>query len=203
MSAHKQLFLSHRNKAEKDILASLTEFEADIDRVSSGIERLIELRNKKAEIELKIENINKLIAAAQDNERRITGRKYFLDFITSHSQLYQTLLENTEGVVKLQLLEKKAQLEKAIESPDLSSGVVNGLSWVASPLTIAYRTATPQMIQDTFSSTLPATLDSDCKIKLKELAQICMSDLKKQLEKENQIIAINNRFLIRMKRLNN
>ncbi|VEB37686.1 purine NTPase, putative [Legionella sainthelensi] len=180
---------------KKDILASLTEFEADIDRVSSGIERLIELRNKKAEIELKIENINKLIAAAQDNERKITGRKYFLDFITSHSQLYQTLLENTEGVVKLQLLEKKDQLEKAIESPDLSSGVVNGLSWVASPLTIAYRTATPQMIQDTFSSTLPATLDSDCKIKLKELAQICMSDLKKQLEKkENQIIAINNRF---------
>ncbi|KTD54639.1 purine NTPase [Legionella sainthelensi] len=180
---------------KKDILASLTEFEADIDRVSSGIERLIELRNKKAEIEVKIENINKLIAAAQDNERKITGRKYFLDFITSHSQLYQTLLENTEGVVKLQLLEKKDQLEKAIESPDLSSGVVNGLSWVASPLTIAYRTATPQMIQEAFSSTLPATLDSDCKIKLKELAQICMSDLKKQLEKkENQIIAINNRF---------
>lgn len=180
---------------KKDILVSLAEFEADIDRVSSGIENLIELRNKKAEIEAKIENINKLISAAQDNERKITGREYFLDFIASHAQLYQTLLENTEGVAKLQFLEKKEQLEKAIESPDLSSGVVNGLSWVTSPLTIVYRTATPLMIQDVFSSTLPATLDSDCKAKLKELAQICMSDLKKQLEKkENQIIAINNRF---------
>ncbi|KTD63613.1 purine NTPase [Legionella santicrucis] len=180
---------------KKDILTSLVAFEEDIDRVSSGIENLIELRNKKAEIEAKIENINKLISAAQDNDRKITGRKYFLDFISSYPQLYETLLENTEGVAKLQLLEKKEQLEIAIASPDLSSGVVNGLSWVVSPLTIAYRTATPQMIQDVFSSTLPATLDSDCKTKLKELAQMCMSDLQKQLEKkENQIIAINNRF---------
>ncbi|ARM33289.1 hypothetical protein B0B39_07015 [Legionella longbeachae] len=180
---------------KKGILESLAEFEADIERVSSGIENLIELKSNKAEIEAKIEHINKLISAIQDNDRKITGRKYFLDFISSHSQLYATLLENTEGAAKLQLLEKKEQLENAIESPDLSSGVVNGLSWVASPLTIAYRTATPQMIQDVFSATLPATLDSDCKTKLKELVQICVSDLKKQLEKkENQIIAINNRF---------
>ncbi|KTD08966.1 purine NTPase [Legionella gratiana] len=180
---------------KRDILASFAEFEADIERVSSGIGNLIEQRKKKAEIEAKIENINKLIAAAQDNDRKITGRKYFFDFIKSHEQLYQTLLENTEGVVKLQLLEKTEQLEKAIESPDLSSGVINGLSWIASPLTVAYRTATPQIVQDVFSSTFPATLDSDCKVKLKELAQICLSDLKKQLEKkENQITAIYNRF---------
>lgn len=198
--------LSDRSKPIKqNILVSLVELEKDIDRVALCFDHLIDQRNKKAEIEVKIENINKLVLAVQENDRKITGRKYFLDFIASHLQLYDALLENTDGTLKTQLLERKEQLEKVIESPDLSSGVIHGASWITSPITVVYRTAIPQMIQDVLSSALPATLDSDCKAKLKELAESCLSDLKKQLEKkESQIAAIQNRFFNqdeKMKRL--
>ena len=64
------------------------------------------------------------------------------------------------------------------------------LSWVGTPITAAYRAVTPQMIQDAVSSTFPVTLEGDCKAKLKKLAQVCLVDLKKQLDqKENQIRA--------------
>ena len=180
---------------KRSILTSLAELETDIDKVSSGIRSLIEQKNEKAEIEAKIKSMVRLVSAAEENDRKITGRKYFLDFIESHSELYQALLANTDDSSKIQLIEKIEQLKKALASPDLSSGVINGLSWVAAPLTVVYRTAAPQTVQDVISSTLPTTLDSDCKAKLKELAQVCLSDLKIKLEKkERQIAAINNRF---------
>ncbi|OEH47647.1 hypothetical protein lpari_01322 [Legionella parisiensis] len=104
------------HQAEKPIRRSihdsLAALEADIDRVLSGIFSLIELRNKKADFDAKIEAVNKLLLFAEENDKKITGRKDFLDFIGEHAQLFQILLEITEENSKQQLLRKN----KAIKS---------------------------------------------------------------------------------------
>lgn len=182
---------------KQDILERLVAFEADIDVVSLGIADLIKQKTQKVELELKIENISKLLSEAQKNERKITGGKFFLDFIRSHSQWYQTLLENTEGSQKIQLLEKIEQIDTIIETPSFSLGGTNGFSGVASTFSVYYQYVTPQMVQDVVSYSLPTTLalHGDCKAKLKQLAELCLSDLNKQLEKkEREITALNNRI---------
>lgn len=171
--------------------------EEDIERVSSGIFSLIEQRNKKEELESKIEALNTLLASAEANDTRITGRKYFIDFIEDGRifPLFQTLLEHVEEQEKLQFLEKIKQLKSIVEAPHLTTEVLNGVSWVTTPITVVYRTATPQLLQDMITTTLPSTLDRICKEELKTLVNTCLLDLNNKLkEKENRIAAINNRF---------
>lgn len=139
-----------------------------------------------------------LITALDENDKKIIGRKDFLDLIAEHEKLYQFLLENTEDSYKQQLLDRISQLKASLESPNLSSGAIQGISWMATPLTVVYRTTTPQAVQEALGSTLPATLDGACKKELKALAKACLSDLQNKLnKKESQIAAINNRFFNR------
>ncbi|QLZ69997.1 hypothetical protein FOLKNPGA_02797 [Legionella sp. PC1000] len=180
---------------KRTIHESLNALEADIEKVSSGIFSLIEQRSKKADLEAKIEAVNKLLLFAEENDKKITARKDFLDFIEEHAQLFQVLLETAEEDPKQQLLEKIKQLKNIVESPDLSSEVLQRVSWVTSPIKVVYRTTTPQVLQSMIASTLPATLDSTCKAELKNLANTCLLDLREKLKKkEHQITAINNRF---------
>lgn len=179
----------------RSILDSLAVLEADIEKVASGIFNLIDQRNKKGRLEAKIEEVHKLLLFAEENDQKIVRRKYFLDFIEEHAELFQTLLENTEAIRKEQLLEKIKQLKSIGESSDLTLGVMHGVSWVASPIAVVYRTATPQSLQNMIATTLPSTLDGACKAELKEMANACLLDLKSKLKKkEHQIAAINNRF---------
>ncbi|WP_412757097.1 hypothetical protein [Legionella bozemanae] len=197
---HKRLAPGTRlHQAEKpvkrSVLDSLAALEADIEKVSSGIFSLIELRSKKADFEAKIEAVNKLLLFAEENDKKITGRKDFLDFIEEHAQLLQILLEIAEEGSKQQLLEKIKQLKTLAESPDLSSEMLQRVSWVTSPIKVVYRTTTPQIVQSMIASTLPATLDSTCKTELKDLVNTCLLDLREKLKKkEHQITVINNRF---------
>lgn len=180
---------------KRSIHDSLAALEADIEKVSSGIFSLIEQRSKKVGFETKIEAVNKLLLFAEENDKKITGRKDFLDFIKEHAPLFQILLEIAEEGPKQQLLEKIKQLKTIADSPDLTSGVLQGVSWVTSPITLVYRTATPNALQTRIASTLPTTLDGTCKAELKDLTKTCLLDLREKLKKkENQITAINNRF---------
>ncbi|HHT0594113.1 TPA: hypothetical protein ACTXXA_002330 [Legionella anisa] len=180
---------------KRNIYDSLAALEADIEKVSSGILSLIDQRGKKADLEAKIEAVNKLLLFAEENDKKITGRKGFLDFIEEQAQLFQILLENAEEGPKQELLEKIKQLKIFVESPDLSSEVLQRVSWVTSSIKVVYRTTTPQVLQSMIASTLPATLDSICKEELINLANTCLLDLREKLKKkEHQIAAINNRF---------
>ncbi|KTC80480.1 hypothetical protein [Legionella cherrii] len=182
----------------QNIFKSLIELEAEIEKVSSGIFSIYESRKKKVELDEKIEKVSQLLVALDENDKKIIGRKDFLDFIEEHEKLYQFLLENTEDSQKQQLLDKISQLNASLESPNLSSGAIQGISWMATPLTVVYRTTTPQAVQEAIGSTLPATLDGACKRELKALANACLLDLQNKLKKkESQIAAINNRFFNR------
>ncbi len=193
---------AEKKPIKRSILDSLAVLEADIEKVASGIFNLIDQRNKKGYLEAKIEKVEKLLLFAEENDQKIAGRKYFLDFIAEHAELFQTLLENTEDIRKQQLLEKIKQLKSIGESSDLTSGVMHGVSWVASPITVVYRTATPQSLQNMIATALPSTLDGVCKAELKEVANACLLDLKSKLKKkEHQIAAINNRFFNQDKEL--
>ncbi|MCW8442745.1 hypothetical protein OQJ05_01610 [Fluoribacter gormanii] len=179
----------------RNILESLSALEADMEKVSAGIFNLIELRSKKSELEKKIEIVRALLLAAKENDLKITGRQYFLEFIKGKEQSIHVLLENSEEHRKQKLIEKIKQLKDMDESPALSSEVIQGVSWVATPITVVYRTATPQKLQDIIGSSLPATLDSLCKTEFKEMAKLCLLDLESKLrKKEQQIATINNRF---------
>ncbi|CAM3068782.1 purine NTPase, putative [Legionella steigerwaltii] len=190
-----RLFPAEEKQVKQSIFDSLNELEADIEKVSSGIFSLIELRKKKAELDGKIEKVNQFIKAIDENDKKIIGRKYFLDFIEAHKELYQALLEDIESPQKQKLLDKIKQLKSSLASSNLSSGAVQGINWVATPFTVVYRTATPQVMQEAIGSTLPATLDSSCKMELKALLDECLQDLQSKLKKkESQIAAINHRF---------
>lgn len=163
----------------------LAALEADIEKVSSGILSLIDQRGKKADLEAKIEAVNKLLLFAEENDKKITGRKDFLDFIEEQAQLFQILLETAEEGPKQQLLEKINQLKIFVESPALSSEVLQRVSWVTSSIKVVYRTTTPQVVQSMIASTLPTTLDSTCKTELINLANTCLQDLREKLKKKS------------------
>ncbi|WP_199739190.1 hypothetical protein [Legionella qingyii] len=179
----------------RNILESLSALEADMEKVSAGIFNLIELRSKKAELEEKIEVVRALLVAAEENDLKITGRQYFLEFIEKKEQSLNVLLENSEEHRKQKLIENIKQLKDMDESPDLSSEVMQGVSWAATPIKLVYRTATPQKLQNMIETSLPATLDSLCKTEFKEMTKLCLLDLESKLKKkEQQIAIINNRF---------
>ncbi|WP_392536400.1 hypothetical protein [Legionella sp. 227] len=193
-----RLLPSEVKQVNQNIFKSLTELEAEIEKVSSGIFSIYESRRKKVELDEEIEKVSQLLIALDENDKKIIGRKDFLDFIEEHKKLYQFLLENTEDTQKQQLLDKISQLKASLESPNLSSGAIQGISWMATPLTVVYRTTTPQAVQEAIGSTLPATWDGACKMELKALVYACLLDLQNKLKKkESQIAAINNRFFNR------
>ncbi|MBI2786673.1 MAG: hypothetical protein HYX60_10420 [Legionella longbeachae] len=178
----------------RSLLVSMVELEKDIIKVSSGISSLLELKSKKAEIEEKIKNIITLYENLESQD--------FQDFIMKYADTYQFILENTEEPRKVKFIEKTTQLKNDMESIKLSPGLLNGISWVTSSLKTVYRTTIPQALQNIIAIQLPSTLDSDCKMELKELAKACLDELQKKLKKrEQQINAINNRFFHKNKAL--
>ncbi|WP_454782026.1 hypothetical protein [Legionella sp. WA2022007384] len=179
----------------RNILESLSVLEADMEKVTSGIFSVIDLRSKKAEIEEKKEIVRALFLAAEENDFKITGRKNFLEFIQGKEPSIEVLLENSEEHRKQKFIEQIEQLKTMGQSPDLSSEVIQGVSWVATPITVVYRTATPQKLQNMIESSLPTTLDGSCKTEFKEMIKACLLDLESKLRrKEQQIATINNRF---------
>jgi hypothetical protein len=181
------------------IIMTLSELETDIAKVSSGINNLLELRKKKSEIEKKITIMQTLLSAIEANDQRISGRMYIQDFIDSHADSYRTLLDNSEEKLKESFIQKMEQLKASLASPDLSTGVIHGISWVTTPLTLVYRTATPQAVQNIVSTNfLPSTMDGACKAELKELAKASLANLHEKLKKkEQQITVVTNRFFRR------
>ena len=82
----------------RNILESLSLLEADMEKVISGIFSLIDLRSKKVELEEKKEIVRTLLLALEENDLKITGRKYFLEFIEGKEQSIEVLLENSDGI---------------------------------------------------------------------------------------------------------
>ena len=171
------LTVTTASEKEGDHLISL---EESMDEVTNDTNSFITARNKKEVLILKIKKIQELLNSCIKNDKKISARQYFLALINTHQDAYNLLIDNSNGFRKDQLLRKIKQLKNPDLSLNLSSKVLYGLSWAAFPLTLAYRSLTPQIIQDTVSAQIP-TSDSQCKAQLKNLAQECLFMFEDQL----------------------
>jgi hypothetical protein len=152
------------------------------------VSRLIPLRKNKRVLVLTLNAIDALLQAANVNDAQVFGRKYFLDFIRENQESFTVLMNNVSDSNKTRLLTKISELTSVVEAQTLPIKLMYGLSWLTTPVTSLYRALTPKTAQNGIVTLMPLTLDSECKVMLKELAQSCLLDLNKELGTQNQQI---------------
>ena len=158
---------------------------------NAGIElQLTRPRDKKSELNSQVLAISELLDAIQQNDRKISGRKYVLDLIGDHKTVYAWLLADMSADEHRSWHDKIEQLEK----PDIKQKVLYVMSWANSLTTIVYRSAAPQAFQNV-ASFRTLTLDSQCKAELQCLANSCRDRLTNELSKvDASMQALNNQF---------
>ncbi|HAT1978225.1 TPA: Dot/Icm T4SS effector Lem20 [Legionella pneumophila] len=158
----------------------LDKLKMSLKEVAQGLSGIVELRKEKATIGEKIKKIEALLKAVEENDKKVTGRQYFLDLLASHKDHFNTLMSTEGGELKKQLAGKIEQLKTPDFYQTVSSTLLWGASWATSLGTVIYRQITPQAVQDRVSAYAPATLDSEAKALLQELARQQLIELKKQ-----------------------
>ncbi|HIA1330044.1 TPA: Dot/Icm T4SS effector Lem20 [Legionella pneumophila] len=158
----------------------LDKLKMSLKEVAEGLSGIVELRKEKATIGEKIKKIEALLKTVEENDKKVTGRQYFLDLLTSHKDHFNTLMSTEGGELKKQLAGKIEQLKNPDFYQTVSSTLLWGASWATSLGTVIYRQITPQAVQDRVSAYAPATLDSEAKALLQELARQQLIELKKQ-----------------------
>ncbi|WP_457605074.1 Dot/Icm T4SS effector Lem20 [Legionella pneumophila] len=158
----------------------LDKLKMSLKEVAEGLSGIVELRKEKATIGEKIKKIEALLKTVEENDKKVTGRQYFLDLLASHKDHFNTLMSTEGGELKKQLAGKIEQLKNPDFYQTVSSTLLWGASWATSLGTVIYRQITPQAVQDRVSAYAPATLDSEAKALLQELARQQLIELKKQ-----------------------
>ncbi|HAT2072235.1 TPA: Dot/Icm T4SS effector Lem20 [Legionella pneumophila] len=160
--------------------AKLDKLKVSLKEVADGLSGIVELRKEKATISEKIKKIEALLKIVEENDKKVAGRQYFLDLLASYKDHFNTLMSTEGGELKKQL----AGIIEQLKTPDfyqtVSSTLLWGASWATSLGTVIYRQLTPQAVQDRVSTYAPATLDSEAKALLQELARQQLIELKKQ-----------------------
>ncbi|HAT1775930.1 purine NTPase [Legionella pneumophila] len=158
----------------------LDKLKMSLKEVAEGLSGIVDLRKEKATIGEKIKKIEALLKTVEENDKKVTGRQYFLDLLASHKDHFNTLMSTEGGELKKQLAGKIEQLKNPDFYQTVSSTLLWGASWATSLGTVIYRQITPQAVQDRVSAYAPATLDSEAKALLQELARQQLIELKKQ-----------------------
>lgn len=160
----------------------------NIQKTSAELTRLVRLRHDKQTLERHIKALTSLMQAVKENEQRTSGRAYFLDFIQRNSAEYQLFLDTLQDSEQLAFHANVERLIDAHEKKTFSLKVAHGLSWLSAPVIYTYRSLVPQWVQETGVALMPATLDSECKIMLKELLIKKHAELTQQFEGQEQEI---------------
>ncbi|HAU3921221.1 TPA: purine NTPase, partial [Legionella pneumophila] len=160
--------------------AKLDKLKVSLKEVADGLSGIVELRKEKATISEKIKKIEALLKIVEENDKKVAGRQYFLDLLASYKDHFNTLMSTEGGELKKQLAGKIEQLKTPDFYQTVSSTLLWGASWATSLGTVIYRQITPQAVQDRVSAYAPATLDSEAKALLQELARQQLIELKKQ-----------------------
>ena len=149
-----------------------------ISEIISGIKGLITANNTKSELISSIKQLETLLKTAEDNDKAVTGRKYFGELVASNQEAYDALLIASDGT-------KKNKLESnilALKNQGISGAVLYAASWAASLIAVTYRYTAPQIVQNSVIALTPETADSACKNGLKDLAKEHLTNLKNQLK---------------------
>lgn len=145
--------------------------------VIACLNQLIDLKRQKEMLELQFEETDALLEAIKENEERVIGRKYYIDFIDEHKESYTNVMWHISNPVKEELFQNEAQLRHS----GLSTTVLYGMSWATSFLSSCYRFLTPKFQQEYLDSFMPQTLDSQSKALFKKLLQEHKDSLKKEM----------------------
>ncbi|WP_231861924.1 hypothetical protein [Legionella hackeliae] len=168
-----------------------------LENMVSHTNRLGAVLKKRMEIKSRLQNAQSLLIALENNAHRALGRKYFLEFIEKHDKHFNELMEHLDSEVREMFLERIEQLKNPNGSQKIISSVQYGASWATALPTSALRLALPQNWQDTVSSVVPATWDSQCKDQLKGIIVGVSKDLKQDLtEVEKEVTSFNDKFAV-------
>ncbi|HAT2009192.1 TPA: ankyrin repeat domain-containing protein [Legionella pneumophila] len=159
--------------------------------VIACLNQLIDLKRQKEMLELQFEETDALLEAIKENEERVIGRKYYIDFIDEHKESYTNVMWHISNPVKEELFQNEAQLRHS----GLSTTVLYGMSWATSFLSSCYRFLTPKLQQEYLDSFMPQTLDSQSKALFKKLLQEHKDSLKKEMARSEQFITNINKKL--------
>ena len=161
--------------------------ENTLSGVTQALNRLIVKRNKKVEITVKIQQIQALLKEEERNEKKTRGRKLFLDLIDSNQELFDALMSNISGFKKKQLADKIEQLSTQGLYQKMTTRLKTGAHWVSSVISDAYLNLVQQQTKDS-SAKVSLTLDNECTVILKDLAEDCLFTLnQKGLDTQKEI----------------
>ncbi|KGP63961.1 purine NTPase [Legionella norrlandica] len=165
-----------------DSSTKLGKLQDGVKEASECLTSIVNLRKEKGDISAKIITIQSLLNAVEENDKKITGRQYFLDLVNSNKQAFDILMDVAKkGDLKTLLEEKIEQIRNPGFYQNVSAALLYGASWVTSLTTVVYRALTSQDIQETVTDYVPSTQDSEAKALLKELARQQIRMLTQQL----------------------
>lgn len=159
-----------------------------LEDISDGLTAVKAARTKHQLTTLNSQKLQAFLGELIANELKVVGRKYFLDLIHSCREPFDLLMNLADGFKKDQLALNINKLKAPGIMQSISSNVLYGMSWATSFITIAYRASFSLSIQDSIEKKIPPTLDSQCKLDLKDLVRECIRGLERQLIDEQHEI---------------
>ncbi len=156
--------------------------------ISDGLNSIIAARKKLQTTTSHSQELQSFLRECMANDFKIKGRTYFLDLIHHFRKPFHLLMDLSHGAKRDQLVLSIEQLKSPGLIGGLSSGVLYGMSWATSLITLFYRRTFSQTAQDSIEKMLPSTWDSQCKAELKILIRECLARLERQLiDEQNEL----------------
>lgn len=173
----------------------VTKILINTDELIEHLSGLINAREQQIELAGISDKVRGFLWSVEENNRKVRGRKYFLDLMNEHIEPFNLIMNSTSAFQKEQLNGKIERLKNPTAFEKMSSNVLYGISWVTSLFTVAYRWGVPQTIQKSIAAKLPVTLDSQCKSSIQELAREYQVSLRAQTDEVNKKINEKNQLL--------
>ncbi|WP_058482686.1 hypothetical protein [Legionella spiritensis] len=162
---------------EKPLLLIIPALQRFLHRDNRLLQDLQKARTEQAVVLRSTKKIQYFLDAIRNNEQKITGRQYVLEFLEEHQANFQILLQNCSAEQNRNLQDKINQVEES----SYSKAFLYLMSWSGALVTVPFRYAAPSGLQAELLAYAPATLDGECKQEIKCLTQICLGDLQQKL----------------------
>jgi L-fucose mutarotase/ribose pyranase (RbsD/FucU family) len=175
-----------------DILAQenipLTQIINQAQTVLDNTEQLKMAKDKNSELTIELEDARSFLQKIKENGEKKTERLYALELINRNKDQFERLYEKAPKNIQDEWAARLAQLRAPSTSQRLVNAGQYALSWATAPSTIAYRALAPKSVQQVVERYAPGTLDSESKIKLKELANARINELNAEIAQTNESI---------------
>ena len=128
-------------------------------------------------VRYRISKLEEFLKDANNNDSKVTGREYLIDFLRNNQDKFDILMANLPEDKKAQFIKDMQPIQDPGIVGGVKANVFNVLSWLTSPVITVSRAIAPS-ITESISSSMPATQDSHCKAQLKKLISETLDDLR-------------------------